>query len=122
MLNAVTEKYHQLLDNIGLALQKGRNNAAKAINIEILQTKWEIGKYIVDYEQHGNEKAEYGSNLLNKLSTDLKLRYGRGFSRRNILDMRRFYVYFPIWQTVSAKLTWSHYVELVGIKKNYNYD
>ena len=108
--------YNQLVDNIGLTLEKGRANAARAINSEILLTKWEIGKHIIEFEQHGNEKAEYGSNLLDKLSFDLKLRYGKGFSRRNVLDMRRFYAYFPIWQTVSAKLSWSHYVELIGIK------
>lgn len=111
-------QYSQLIEDIGIALEKGRANAARAINSEILLTKWEIGKHIIEYEQGGNEKAEYGSNLLNQLSSDLKLRYGKGFSRRNILDTRRFYLCFPIWQTLSAKLSWSHYVELLGIKDN----
>jgi predicted nuclease of restriction endonuclease-like (RecB) superfamily len=109
-------KYNQLIENIGLSLDKGRRNAMNAINTELLFTKWEIGKYIIEFEQEGDEKAEYGSNLLNKLSADLKLRYGKGFSRRNILDMRRFYSCFPIWQTLSAKLSWSHYVALIGLK------
>jgi predicted nuclease of restriction endonuclease-like (RecB) superfamily len=109
-------KYNQLIENIGLSLEKGRRNAINAINTELLHTKWEIGKYIIEFEQDGNEKAEYGSNLLNKLSVDLKPRYGKGFSRRSILDMRRFYACFPIWQTVSAKLSWSHYVALIGLK------
>jgi predicted nuclease of restriction endonuclease-like (RecB) superfamily len=116
MTNIEIARYSQLLENIGLSLEKGRYKAARAINTELLHTKWEIGKHIVEFEQHGNEKAEYGSNLLNTLSYDLKLRYGKGFSRRNVLDMRRFYSYFSIWQTVSAKLSWSHYVELIGIK------
>jgi predicted nuclease of restriction endonuclease-like (RecB) superfamily len=109
-------KYNQLIENIGFSLDKGRRNAINAINTELLLTKWEIGKYIIEFEQDGDEKAEYGSNLLNKLSVDLKLRYGKGFSRRNILDMRRFYSCFPIWQTLSAKLSWSHYVALIGLK------
>jgi predicted nuclease of restriction endonuclease-like (RecB) superfamily len=109
-------QYHVLIENIGFSLEKGRNNVAKSINNELLLTKWEIGKHIIEFEQHGNEKAEYGSSLLNELANDLKMRYGKGFSRRSVLDMRRFYVFFPIWQTVSAKLSWSHYVELIGMK------
>jgi predicted nuclease of restriction endonuclease-like (RecB) superfamily len=116
MLIQQNKAYNRLIENIGLTLEKGRANAARVINSEILLTKWEIGKHIIEFEQRGNEKAEYGSNLLDKLSADLKLRHGKGFSRRNVLDMRRFYAYFPIWQTLSAKLSWSHYVELIGIK------
>lgn len=110
--------YNQLIENIGLSLEKGRNNVAKTINNELLLTKWEIGRQIIEFEQNGNEKADYGSDLLNKLSNDLKIHYGAGFSRRSILDMRRFYVCYPIWQTVSAELSWSHYVELLGVKDN----
>jgi predicted nuclease of restriction endonuclease-like (RecB) superfamily len=69
----------------------------------------------VEYEQHGQERAEYGSELLIKLSKDLRERYGKGFGRRNILDMRRFYLAYQKWQTVSAKLSWSHYIALIGI-------
>ncbi len=107
-MNIEIEKYNQLLINIGLSLEKGRLNIAKVINNELLLTKWEIGKHIVEFEQHGNLKAEYGTDLLNSLSNDLKIRYGKGFSRRSVLDMRRFYACYPIWQTVSAKLSWSH--------------
>jgi len=108
--------YNKLLESIGFTLEKGRTNVAKSVNSELLLTKWEIGQHIIEFEQHGNEKAEYGSDLLNRLSKDLKIRYGKGFSRRSVLDMRRFYTCFPIWQTVSAKLSWSHYVELIGLK------
>jgi predicted nuclease of restriction endonuclease-like (RecB) superfamily len=69
----------------------------------------------VEFEQKGNERAEYGSKLLTQLSRDLKTAYGKGFSRRNVLDMRRFYVSYPKWQMVSAKLGWSHYTELLAI-------
>lgn len=69
----------------------------------------------MEYEQQGQERAEYGSDLLERLSKDLKLRYGKGFGRRNILDMRRFYLAYQKWQTVSAKLSWSHYIALISV-------
>ena len=69
----------------------------------------------MEFEQQGNERAEYGSDLLARLSRDLRLRYGKGFSRRNVLDMRRFYLAYPKWQTVSAKLSWSHFIILLSI-------
>lgn len=56
-----------------------------------------------------------GQNTEARLSRDLKLRYGKGFGRRNVLDMRRFYLAYPKWQTVSAKLSWSHYIVLLGV-------
>ncbi len=65
--------YNQLLIKIGHSLDKGRYNVAKIINHELLLTKWEIGKHIIEFEQHGNSKAEYGSDLLNTLSSDLKI-------------------------------------------------
>lgn len=108
-------KYNDLLENIGLAIDRARQNAVVAVNSELVKVNWEIGRHIVLFEQHGNERAEYGTDLLAALSKDLKLRYGKGFGRRNVLDMRRFYLAYPKWQTVSAKLSWSHYVELVGV-------
>lgn len=108
-------KYHQLLDSIGLTIEQARQNAIKAVNTELVKANWEIGRHIVEYEQHGQERAEYGSELLAKLSKDLRQRYGKGFGRRNILDMRRFYLAYQKWQTVSAKLSWSHYIALISI-------
>ena len=81
----------------------------------MIKATWEIGRRIIEYEQHGKERAEYGSELLTKLSKDLRQRYGKGFGRRNVLDMRRFYLAYQKWQTVSAKLSWSHYIALVSI-------
>ena len=108
-------KYTQLLNNIGLTIEQARQNAIKAVNTELVKANWEIGRHIVEYEQHGQERAEYGSELLTRLSKDLRQRYGKGFGRRNILDMRRFYLAYQKWQTVSAKLSWSHYIALIGI-------
>lgn len=111
-----TKKYEKLLANIGVVIATARQEAIKAINTQLVKSNWEIGRHIIEFEQHGNERAEYGSDLLVRLSKDLKLKYGRGFGRRNILDMRRFYLAFPKWQTVSAKLSWSHYIALLSIE------
>lgn len=107
--------YKKLLDNIGSTLQRGRTFAVQTVNMSLVKTNWEIGRHIVEFEQAGNERAEYGSKLLARLSKDLKLLYGKGFGRRNVLDMRRFYLGYQKWQTVSAKLSWSHYIALLSI-------
>lgn len=114
-MKPTSNKYHQLLDIIGLTIEQARQNAIKAINTELVKANWEIGRHIIEYEQHGQERAEYGSELLTTLSKDLRQRYGKGFGRRNILDMRRFYLAYQKWQTVSAKLSWSHYIALIGV-------
>jgi predicted nuclease of restriction endonuclease-like (RecB) superfamily len=110
--------YNKLLAAIGLAIETARQNAIKAVNTELVKANWEIGRHIVEFEQQGNERAEYGTDLLARLSKDLKLRYGKGFGRRNILDMRRFYLAYQKWQTVSAKLSWSHYISLISISND----
>jgi len=107
--------YKQLLSNIGVAIDTARQNTIRAINTSLVKVNWEIGRHIVEYEQRGKERAEYGAELLRKLSRDLGQRYGKGFGRRNILDMRRFYLVYQKWQTVSAKLSWSHYIALISV-------
>lgn len=105
--------YEQLIANIGTILAEGRNRVATAINTALVQTYWTIGQHIVEYEQQGNERAEYGSNLLNRLVKDLKEQYGVGFNRSNLQYMRKLYVAFPNCTTLSCKLSWSHYVEIL---------
>lgn len=94
-------------------MAEGRNRVATAINTALVQTYWTIGQHIVEYEQQGNERAEYGSNLLDRLVKDLKERYGVGFSRSNVHYIRKLYVAFPKVQTLSELLSWSHYVEIL---------
>lgn len=108
-------KYNELLDSIGFTIEQARQNAIKAVNAELVKANWEIGRHIVEYEQHGEERAEYGSDLLTKLSKDLRQHYGKGFGRRNILDMRTFYLAYQKWQAVPAKLSWTHFVTLLGV-------
>ena len=111
-------KYNKLLANIGVSIDTARSNAILVINAQLVKAYWEIGRHIVDYEQEGSDRAEYGSDLLARLSKDLQIKYGKGFGRRNVLDMRRFYLTYNKWQTVSAKLSWSHFIVLVGISDN----
>ncbi len=108
-------EYKRLIENVGVALQNGRNNMAVAVNSTIVQAYWEIGKYIIDFEQKGKERAEYGSNLLNRLSRDLTQRYGKGFGKSNLIYIRKLYLAFPISGTVSHLLSWSHYYEILKI-------
>lgn len=110
-----TDAYNALLQNVGNALTQGRSRAAAAVNAAMVQTYWEIGRQIVEYEQKGNERAEYGTELLKRLSRDLTERYGKGFGKSNIFAMRRFFLLYQKFQTVSGKLTWSHYVELLKV-------
>ncbi len=121
---AITKsKYNALLKNIGSTIETGRNNALSALNVQILLTYWEIGRHIIEFEQHGSERAAYGTALINNLSNDLKVRDGKGFSRSNIQLMRLFYIKYPKYQTsgksrksqTSGKLTWSHFSELLGV-------
>ena len=111
----VHPNYQELLEHVGDTLEQGRSRAAAAVNTAVVATYWEIGRQIVEYEQGGSAKAEYGSALLKKLSRDLTDLYGSGFGMSNINKMRKLYLTYPILQTVSAKLSWSHYVELLKI-------
>lgn len=111
--------YQKLVDSIGITIESARQRAIQAVHTELLKANWEIGKYIVDYEQHGNEKAEYGSSLLTNLSKDLKSRFGKGFSKSNIYLMRQFYLKYQIFQSVTGKLTWTHYAELLGVSDDF---
>lgn len=112
---AVNSEYQNLLQHVGETLENGRAKVVAAVNTAAVSTYWEIGRDIVEYEQGGNAKAEYGSELLKKLSRDLTDLYGSGFSMSNVAKMRKLYLTYPILQTASAKLSWSHYVELLKI-------
>lgn len=107
------QPYSILMETIGSLLQQGRQQAAQAVNTILVKTYWTIGQHIVEFEQDGNEKAEYGSQLLDTLSKDLTLNFGKGFSRSNIFQIRQFYIKFQNVQTLSGQLTWSHYVEIL---------
>jgi predicted nuclease of restriction endonuclease-like (RecB) superfamily len=106
--------YLNLATDINQILQDGRRTVFFSTNTVLLQTYWKIGQKIVEYEQKGNDKAEYGSELLKKLSKELK-QQGKGFSRTNLQYMRLLYLYKSEMPDASCKLTWSHYLEILKL-------
>jgi predicted nuclease of restriction endonuclease-like (RecB) superfamily len=111
----IQNQYELLVDQISATYKKAQSRAIAAIQTESIAAYWQMGQQIVEYEQKGQSKAEYGKHLLLNLSKDLTLRHGKGFSRSNLQYMRLFYLKYPICQKASGKLSWSHYVELVSI-------
>ena len=112
-IHLVDSDYQQLVSNITSLWHQAKENAISAVNTELLDANWQTGKYIVEFEQGGKVRAEYGKQLLVNLAKDLTLHNGRGFSRSNLSYMRKFYLSFPKCETVSHKLTWSHYFEIL---------
>ena len=104
------ENIHQdVFDNIKQLMDQARNRVSREVNTILVQTYWEIGRIIVEDEQGNLERAEYGKKLIADLSKRLIKEYGKGFSRANLQNMRSFYLLYPICQTLSGKLSWSHY-------------
>lgn len=111
----LSENYNQLIHQISETYIQGQRKAVAAVNSTIVETYWQIGQYIVEFEQGGNIKAAYGKALLPNLSKDLTLSFGKGFSLSNIIRMRQLYVVFPISAELPHKLSWTHLVELLKI-------
>jgi len=98
--------YESVLVDVSHLIDEARRSAARSVNCIMTAAYWLIGRRIVEYEQGGKQRAQYGEELLERLAVDLSARFGRGFSRRNLQDMRLFYLAYPperIWQTLSAK-------------------
>ena len=106
-------EYVRLVSLISGLWDKARENAALSVNTELLDASWATGRYIVEFEQGGKAKARYGEQLITNLAKGLTRMRGRGFSRSNLIYMRKFYLTFPKSETLSHQLTWSHYFELL---------
>ena len=104
-----------MISEIMEIMQMARNRAAQQVNSELLTAYWNIGRVIVENEQKNSERAEYGKETLRQLSHTLTKEFGKGFSLSNIYNMRQFYIEYPIFQSVTGKLTWTHYCELMTI-------
>jgi predicted nuclease of restriction endonuclease-like (RecB) superfamily len=114
IINDVT--YQTLIDQIGEIISQSRNKAVTIVQQIHLHTFWHIGRYIVEYEQKGKERAEYGTHLLDRLSKDLTLRYGKSFSRSNLVYIRKLYLIFPIGESLTHQLSWTHLIEILKIE------
>ena len=114
-LQVATNQYtSSVVSEIKTILDSYRNKVAAQVNTELLSTYWKIGEIIVRYEQNDQIRAAYGENTLKQLSKSLSKEFGKGFSRSNIYNMRLFYLSYQKIQTVSGKLSWSHYCELLS--------
>lgn len=107
--------FENLVNRIVSLVSEAKNKILRQIDDTLVITNWHIGEYIVEFEQDGNARASYGEGLLRSLSKRLILQLGKGYSRSNLQNMRRLYLYYPKCQTVSGKLSWSHWCELLEI-------
>lgn len=103
-----------LLDGIRHVLKEARTHVYRVANSAMVKTNWEIGRMIVE-AQGGGERAAYGDGLLNRISDQLTKEFGKGYDYSNLRKMRRFYLYFPNWDTVCLNLSWSHYRSLLRV-------
>ncbi|MBI2669302.1 DUF1016 domain-containing protein [Candidatus Woesearchaeota archaeon] len=112
----LSKTYQHLIESVGSLLIEARKKIYSHINQTLITAYWQIGKYIIEFQQQGKEKATYGSQLLDTLALDLGRKYGKGFSRDNLERMRKFYLLFPKSATLSWKLSWNHYCLLMRVE------
>ena len=103
-----------LVNKIASIITNARNNVAKQVNNELLNAYWNIGRVIVEDELKNN-RGEYGKKQLLAISKNLTNKFGKGFSQSNLYNMKMFYTKYPIFQSVTGKLSWTHYCELLYI-------
>ena len=104
-----------LYNDIKKLVEESRNRVYKTVNTEMIKLYWNIGKMIIE-KQSGNKRAKYNDYITNELSIRLTTVFGKGFSKRNLERMRKFYLCYPIATTLSSQLSWSHYLELIKIE------
>lgn len=104
-LVSLDKAYPEFVSQLVGLLEQARRNSARSLNSIMTATYWEIGRRIVEQEQRGQKRAQYAKPLLHRLAADLTPRFGNGFSERNLLAMREFFLVWSIPQTVSAELT-----------------
>ena len=108
-----------LLADLREIVARGRAAAYASVNAAMIDTYWKIGRRIVEEEQHGSKRAEYGTGLLKELSVVLTAEFGKGFDARSLRFYRQFYLFFPqgkIWYTRVPNLTWSHFRTLLRVE------
>ena len=111
------QKSENILSDIQTIIEKSQKDVYHAVNTVLIQRNWLIGYRIAEEEFEGENRAEYGANIIKRLSKELTTLYGKGFTKSNLYSFYSFYKAYPeIFQTVSGKsefhLSWSHYVIL----------
>ena len=108
----------QLVDDVKLSVERGLRDAYDNVNTVAIRTYWLIGKRIVEEEQHGQRRAEYGSRLIAMLANELSAEFSKGFTARDLRNYRQLYLSFSdleIWYTRVPNLSWSHYRTLLSV-------
>ena len=108
------QEVEDLYAGIRNILANARQRAYSAVNFAMVESYWLIGQQIVEHEQHGEARADYGKGLLKELAAKLSVEFGKGFDESNLRYMRLFYRCFPIRDTLRHELTWSHYRRLIS--------
>ncbi|MHC8302257.1 PDDEXK nuclease domain-containing protein [Pseudomonas sp. ZS1P83] len=108
-----------LLGNLGELIRQARQKVLRAVDTVQVQTCWQIGRHIVEFEQEGARRAGYGKQLLFTLAKMLTAEFGKGFDERNLRYMRDFYQTFPIWNAVRSELSWTHYRRLLRVDNDH---
>ncbi|MEE6032509.1 PDDEXK nuclease domain-containing protein [Avibacterium avium] len=115
-MTQLTIKSTDLLRQISQIIEQARCQVRQTVNSAMVQSYWEIGRLIVEDEQQGNQRAEYGKYVLRELAERLTVQFGKGFNERNLRNMRQFFLAFPIWNAVRTELSWTHYRSLIRIE------
>lgn len=115
MDNEMSISFQSIYSEIKETLLMSRSQAYSAVNFAIVQTYWQIGRIIVEHEQNGSIRAEYGKAVLQKISENLQKEFGNGFSVRNLQQMKKFYIVFPNTNALRSQLTWTHYRALLRV-------
>ena len=105
----------ELLDALRALIAQGRQQALRAVDMVQVQTCWEVGRHVVEFEQDGESRARYGKKLLSRLAQELTREFGKGFDTTNLRHMRGFYLAFPIRDAVRRELSWTHYRLLLRV-------
>ena len=103
-----------LVGNLGELIRQARQKVLRAVDTVQVQTCWQIGRHIVEFEQEGARRAVYGKQLLSTLAKVLTVEFGKGFDETNLRKMRLFYQAFPIRDALRLELSWTHYRRLLG--------
>ena len=117
-MNENVDKTSTLLNEIRQIIDAGLRLSYQQVNSVLLKTYWQVGRRIVEEEQHGKARAEYGAKLIDYLAKELSREYPKGFSARNLREYRQFYLYFSdleIWHSRVPNLTWTHFRYLLRV-------
>lgn len=116
-MSKLSKNKHSFVDHIKQLIRSAQQEAVRSVNHLMVQTYFELGKRIVEKEQEGKEEAGYGEYLIKSLSQELTAEFGRGYSKRNLELIRKFYLTYKIAKSpISQSLTWTHYLHLMRIE------